>query len=87
MSEQVVDHGANATQPENSERSYDVVEKEIKRMTLTAEPARSSRKLDKKLELWAQGDEVKEKKQKHVKKKLEKLNNLLISYCPELDSK
>ena len=87
MSEQFEDHGANATQPENSRKSYDVVEKEIKRLTLTAEPARSSRKIDKKLELLAQGDEVKEKKQKYVKKKLEKLNNLLISYCPELNSK
>ncbi len=87
MSEQFVDHGANTTQPENCRKSYDVVEKEIKRLTLTAEPARSTRKIDKKLELLAQGDDVKEKKQKHVKKKLEKLNNLLISYCPELDSK
>jgi len=55
-------------------------------LLISASP-RSSRKLDKKLELLAQGDDVKEKKQKHVKKKLEKLNNLLLSYCPELDSK
>ena len=41
MSEQFVNHGANTTQPENSRKSYDVVEKEIKRMTLTAEPHKS----------------------------------------------
>jgi len=87
MSEQYVDHGANATQPENSNKSYDVVEKEIKRLTFTAEPARSSRKVEKKLELLAQGDDVKEKKQKYVKNKLTRLNNHLMSYCPELDSK